>query len=74
LVQVIAEPGRFLGAKQKFCRMACKVIARRKGIGKFGSKDLDMLYINDGLYGSFMNASTEKASFVPKRCRVYWSG
>lgn len=60
--KLIAEPGRFYASG--FYTMVCQVVARRiqKGIT---TKLPDMLYLNDGLYGSFSMKWTEGKIFVP---------
>ena len=62
-IQVIAEPGRFYA--RSFYTMACKVISRRKQLGSTKGSEPDMLYQNDGIYGSFMNALIEKEIYCP---------
>lgn len=49
-VRFMGEPGRFI-ASEVFS-LACKVIGVR-------SKPKDMIYINDGIYGNFLNALIE---------------
>ncbi|KAE8160228.1 pyridoxal-dependent decarboxylase [Aspergillus tamarii] len=61
--QVIAEPGRFYA--RSFYTAACKVIARRKQIGQDRLSKNDMLYLNDGIYGCFMNALAENEIYRP---------
>jgi ornithine decarboxylase len=60
--KLIAEPGRFYASG--FYTMVCQVVARRiqKGIT---TKLPDMLYLNDGLYGSFSMKWSEGKTFVP---------
>ncbi|PLN82052.1 putative ornithine decarboxylase [Aspergillus taichungensis] len=75
-VRVIAEPGRYY-ARSAYT-LACKVISRRRQIGDPRRTDTqpDMLYQNDGVYGSFMNVIMEKetvrpslvASLLPSHC------
>lgn len=54
-IQVLAEPGRFFAASP--FTLACHVTGRRTGDNDGGA--LDKLYLNDGVYGSFMNVLTE---------------
>ncbi|OGM49478.1 ornithine decarboxylase [Aspergillus bombycis] len=61
--QVIAEPGRYYA--RSFYTAACKVIARRKQIGQDRLTHTDMLYLNDGIYGCFMNAVAENEIYRP---------
>ncbi|KAB8261625.1 pyridoxal-dependent decarboxylase [Aspergillus pseudonomiae] len=61
--QVIAEPGRYYA--RSFYTAACKVIARRKQIGQDRLTHTDMLYLNDGIYGCFMNAVAENEIYCP---------
>lgn len=61
--QLIAEPGRFYA--RRFYTMGCKVISRRKQIGQ----KTDMLYLNDGIYGCFMNAILENEFYAPTLIR-----
>lgn len=49
-LQFMAEPGRFI-ASEAFS-LACKVVGVR-------SRPQNMLYLNDGVYGNFMNALIE---------------
>ncbi|KAE8352568.1 pyridoxal-dependent decarboxylase [Aspergillus coremiiformis] len=65
--QVIAEPGRYYA--RSFYTMACKVISRRRLIGPDRPSETDMLYINDGIYGCFMNAMTENEVYTPTLIR-----
>lgn len=60
-ITVIAEPGR-LYARSVYT-LFCKVISRRRQIGK--ETQPDMLYQNDGVYGSFMNVLIEKETMSP---------
>ena len=66
-IQILAEPGRFYA--RSFYTMACKVISRRKQMGSMKGLHPDMLYQNDGVYGSFMNALIEKEVFRPSVIR-----
>ncbi|KAE8380439.1 pyridoxal-dependent decarboxylase [Aspergillus bertholletiae] len=61
--QVIAEPGRYYA--RGFYTAACKVIARRRQIGQDRLTQTDMLYLNDGIYGCFMNAVAENEIYHP---------
>lgn len=61
--QLIAEPGRFYA--RRFYTMGCKVISRRKQTGQ----KTDMLYLNDGIYGCFMNAILENELYAPTLIR-----
>ncbi|KAK2766868.1 hypothetical protein FQN54_006182 [Arachnomyces sp. PD_36] len=62
-IKIFAEPGRFYA--RPFYTMACKVISRRKQVSKSKSGYPDMLYQNDGVYGSFMNVLLEKEIVAP---------
>lgn len=63
-VTAIAEPGRFY-ARSAYTLVA-KVIARRRQMGAAAVQGVpDMLYQNDGVYGSFMNVIMEKEVMVP---------
>ncbi|PKY05442.1 putative ornithine decarboxylase [Aspergillus campestris IBT 28561] len=63
-VRVIAEPGRYY-ARSAYT-LACKVISRRRQIGDVRkTEEPDMLYQNDGVYGSFMNVIMEKEIMRP---------
>ncbi|PLB33822.1 type III PLP-dependent enzyme [Aspergillus candidus] len=63
-VRVIAEPGRYY-ARSAYT-LACKVISRRRQIGDARkTEEPDMLYQNDGVYGSFMNVIMEKEIMRP---------
>ncbi|KAF7593643.1 hypothetical protein BBP40_011048 [Aspergillus hancockii] len=61
--KVIAEPGRYYA--RSFYTVACKVISRRKQVGEAQFTQADMLYLNDGIYGCFMNAMIENEVYVP---------
>ncbi|RAQ60817.1 hypothetical protein AFCA_002622 [Aspergillus flavus] len=61
--QVMAEPGRYYA--RSFYTAACKVVARRKQIGQDKLSESDMLYLNDGIYGCFMNAVAENEIYRP---------
>ena len=54
-IQVIAEPGRYFVASA--FSLACNVIGRRTR--QLGEEGLDMLYLNDGVFGSFLNILVE---------------
>lgn len=64
-VRVIAEPGRYY-ARSAYT-LVCKVISRRRQVGDPRKSDgqPDMLYQNDGVYGSFMNVIMEKETVRP---------
>ncbi|PYH84396.1 putative ornithine decarboxylase [Aspergillus uvarum CBS 121591] len=69
-VRVIAEPGRYFA--RTLYTMACKVISRRRQLQPlldefqpYPSITPDMLYLNDGVYGSFMLVLLENEVFVP---------
>ncbi|KAJ5626671.1 hypothetical protein N7528_004098 [Penicillium herquei] len=63
-VTTIAEPGRFY-ARSAYT-LVSRVIARRRQMGAALESGLpDMLYQNDGVYGSFMNVIMEKEVMVP---------
>ncbi|KAJ5649345.1 uncharacterized protein N7484_003068 [Penicillium longicatenatum] len=63
-VTVIAEPGRFY-ARSAYT-LVSRVIARRRQMGVAAVQGVpDMLYQNDGVYGSFMNVVMEKEVMVP---------
>lgn len=62
-VRVIAEPGRYYA--RSVYTLACKVISRRRQIGDTRRTGPDMLYQNDGVYGSFMNVIMEKEVMRP---------
>ncbi|PYH45985.1 type III PLP-dependent enzyme [Aspergillus saccharolyticus JOP 1030-1] len=73
-VRLIAEPGRYFA--RSLYTMACKVTSRRRQLHLQQSPDdnlpcsypsltPDMLYLNDGVYGSFMLAVCENEIFVP---------
>lgn len=59
-IHVIAEPGR-LFANDVFS-LAVQVIGRR---GASGDSEERRLYLNDGVFGNFMNCVFEKASYKP---------
>ncbi|KAJ5435620.1 Mitochondrial 2-oxoadipate and 2-oxoglutarate transporter [Penicillium cf. griseofulvum] len=61
-VTLIAEPGRFYASG--FYTMVCQVIARRTQKDTT-TKQPDMLYLNDGLYGCFSMKWSEDKIFVP---------
>jgi ornithine decarboxylase len=56
-VQVIAEPGRYLACSS--FTICCQVIGRR------AEADPPRLYVNDGVYGNFMNAIMEQEKYQP---------
>ncbi|KAJ5992219.1 hypothetical protein N7451_007943 [Penicillium sp. IBT 35674x] len=63
-VTTIAEPGRFY-ARSAYT-LVSRVIARRRQMGVAAVQGVpDMLYQNDGVYGSFMNVVMEKEVMVP---------
>lgn len=63
-VTAIAEPGRFY-ARSAYT-LVSRVIARRRQMGVAAVQGVpDMLYQNDGVYGSFMNVVMEKEVMVP---------
>ncbi|RLL93883.1 hypothetical protein CFD26_102163 [Aspergillus turcosus] len=61
--RIIAEPGRYY-ARSAYT-LACKVLSRRRHIGEAAQERPDMLYQNDGVYGSFMNVLLEKEVVHP---------
>ncbi|KAF9883916.1 hypothetical protein FE257_002659 [Aspergillus nanangensis] len=61
--RIIAEPGRYY-ARSAYT-LACKVMSRRRQIGSLAKLKPDMLYQNDGVYGSFMNVLIEKETIQP---------
>ncbi|KAE8390320.1 pyridoxal-dependent decarboxylase [Aspergillus alliaceus] len=65
--QLMAEPGRYYA--RSFYTMACKATSRRKQIGQDRSTKADMLYLNDGIYGCFMNAIMENEVYTPTLIR-----
>ncbi|RAL17464.1 type III PLP-dependent enzyme [Aspergillus homomorphus CBS 101889] len=70
-VRVIAEPGRYFA--RSLYTMACKVISRRRQLldyTPYPSMLPDMLYLNDGVYGSFMLVLLENEVFVPDTVAV----
>jgi ornithine decarboxylase len=56
-VQVIAEPGRYLACSS--FTICCQVIGRR------ANAEPPRLYVNDGVYGNFMNAIMEQEKYQP---------
>ncbi|GFF87543.1 ornithine decarboxylase [Aspergillus udagawae] len=56
--RIIAEPGRYY-ARSAYT-LACKVLSRRSHIAEAAQGRPEMLYQNDGVYGSFMNVLLEK--------------
>jgi ornithine decarboxylase len=61
--QIIAEPGRYF-ARSAYT-LACKILSRGCHIGEAAQERPDMLYQNDGVYGSFMNVLLEKGVVHP---------
>ncbi|GFF77229.1 ornithine decarboxylase [Aspergillus lentulus] len=62
-IRIIAEPGRYF-ARSAYT-LACKVLSRRCHIAGAAQERPDMLYQNDGVYGSFMNVLLEKEVVHP---------
>lgn len=68
-VELIAEPGRYY-ARGAYT-LACKVISRRRQIGKHqemlenSASSPGMLYQNDGVFGNFMNVLVENEILQP---------
>ncbi|KAJ6110739.1 hypothetical protein N7486_002974 [Penicillium sp. IBT 16267x] len=63
-VTAIAEPGRFY-ARSAYT-LVSRVISRRRQMGVAAVQGMpDMLYQNDGVYGSFMNVIMEKEVMIP---------
>ena len=60
-IQVLAEPGTYFAAST--ATLACTVIGRRTGENDEGA--LDKLYLNDGVYGSFLNMIIERPELKP---------
>lgn len=56
-VEICAEPGRFF--VEGAMTLACNVIARRGAEDSFAEGAVDMLYLNDGLYGNFLMCAFE---------------
>jgi ornithine decarboxylase len=56
-VQVIAEPGRYLACSS--FTICCQVVGRR------GDAEPPRLYVNDGVFGNFMNAFVEQEKYQP---------
>ncbi|GIC90465.1 type III PLP-dependent enzyme [Aspergillus udagawae] len=56
--RIIAEPGRYY-ARSAYT-LACNVLSRRCHIAEAAQGRPEMLYQNDGVYGSFMNVLLEK--------------
>jgi ornithine decarboxylase len=69
-VRLIAEPGRYY-ARSAYT-LACKVLSRRRHIGTDDHDKPDMLYQNDGVYGSFMNVLIEKETVRPSLVAYTW--
>lgn len=59
-IQVIAEPGRLFANDVFF--LAAQVIGRR---GTSHDREDRRLYLNDGVFGDFMNCEFEKATYRP---------
>jgi ornithine decarboxylase len=57
MLDVIAEPGRLLACS--VFTLVCQVVGMR------GDGDSSRLYLNDGVYGNFMNAIAEQQQFQP---------
>lgn len=62
-MQVIAEPGRMI-VEDAFT-LACMVIGRRGTSAEDASSEPIMLYLSDGVYGSFANVIWESPRFSP---------
>ncbi|EAU34005.1 hypothetical protein ATEG_04936 [Aspergillus terreus NIH2624] len=62
-IRIIAEPGRYY--VRTAYTLVCKVISRRRQISDPANLEPDMLYQNDGVYGSFMNVLIEKERLQP---------
>ena len=60
-IHVLAEPGTFFAAST--ATLACNVIGRRTGEHHQGA--IDKLYLNDGVYGSFLNMIIERPVLKP---------
>ena len=61
-IRIIAEPGRyFVTASQS---MACNIISKR--IVNKGKESFMMYYINEGIYGSFLDRIVAQCNFYPK--------
>ena len=60
-IQALAEPGAFFAAS--IATLACNVIRTRTGENDQGA--LDKLYLNDGVYGSFLNVIIEGPELKP---------
>jgi diaminopimelate decarboxylase len=58
-VRVIAEPGRYLACSS--FTICCQVVGRRS------DAEPPRLYVNDGVFGNFINAFVEQGE-VPARC------
>ncbi|KAF4211390.1 hypothetical protein CNMCM8980_002236 [Aspergillus fumigatiaffinis] len=69
-VRLIAEPGRYY-ARSAYT-LVCKVLSRRRHIGTDDQDKPDMLYQNDGVYGSFMNVLIEKEIVRPSLVAYTW--
>ena len=62
-LRVLAEPGTLFSCSPFY--LAVKVIARRKNATAFGQKEPTRLYINDGIYSSFMMRFIVNMTFSP---------
>ncbi|GAQ03705.1 ornithine decarboxylase [Aspergillus lentulus] len=69
-VRLIAEPGRYY-ARSAYT-LVCKILSRRRHIGTDDHDKPDMLYQNDGVYGSFMNVLIEKETVRPSLVAYTW--
>lgn len=69
-VRLIAEPGRYY-ARSAYT-LVCKILSRRRHIGTDDHDKPDMLYQNDGVYGSFMNVLIEKETVRPSLVACTW--
>ncbi|KAL4897534.1 pyridoxal-dependent decarboxylase [Aspergillus ambiguus] len=65
-IKIVAEPGRLFA--RSFYTMACKVISRRTQprMDVDTTPQVDKLYLNDGMYGGFLNSLTEQEVFIPE--------
>ena len=61
-VRVIAEPGRFLVTSSQ--SMACNIISKK--IVNEGDESFMMYYVNEGVYGSFLDRIMYQAEYYPK--------
>ncbi|KAG8525840.1 uncharacterized protein KY384_000600 [Bacidia gigantensis] len=62
---IIAEPGRYMS--ESSMTLACNVIGRR--VRTPSEEGPSMLYLNDGLYSSFLNLAFERPEMNPKLLR-----